>query len=233
MDLVGQLFSGNPGGWVHGKFIRYGRGAFDGPEIAVKVGKAVKVSGSEEYCNAIGFVIVASCPGSFEVSGSVVGKDDFRGLLRDAGIAFKDKSKKGLYSVEVSGEFSSDALNGVYSSAGGVSVLLSLKSAGGRDYSLKCKKKLPKPGGKKDSDFFSASLGLDAMKLLVGTVFFDAGGNFTEAIASHKYVITEIVPPAGVADPARIRVDAKRKGVIERKLVVDGKEKVSRKDFLV
>lgn len=147
MNFVKHFFVGSPEEWVHGRFTRYGRGVFDGPVAEAKVGRGIRVSGSEEYCNAVGFVVVDSCPGLFDVSGSVVGKGDFRGLLRDAGVAFKDKSKKGFYAVEVSGELSSEVLKRVYLSAGDASVLLSLKSVGDKAFGLKCKKKLPKPGG--------------------------------------------------------------------------------------
>ncbi|MCX6695227.1 MAG: hypothetical protein NTU61_02890 [Candidatus Altiarchaeota archaeon] len=221
MNFVKDFFVGSPEDWVHQRFVRYGRGVFDGPVLEAKVGKVIKVSGSEEYCNIVGFVVVDSCPGLFSVSGSVVGKSDFRGLLKDASVPFKDKSKKGVYTVEVSGELSSDALKKVYLSSGDAAVLLTLKSVGNKDYGMKCKKKLPKPGGKKDSDFFTASMGLDALKKLRAEVFFDVPADFAEAGIEHK------------KDPARVRIEAKRKGVIERKVVTDGRETASKKDFIV
>ena len=230
MDFIKQLLLGSPDEWVHGRFVRYGKGVFEGPAASAKVGKSIKVSSSEEYCNTLGYVIASSCGGLVSVSGAIVGKSDFRILLRGAGIEFKDKSKKGLFNVEVSGDVSSDALKKVYASAADASVLLTLKAG---EFSLKCKKKLPKPGGKKEVDFVVASLGLGALKLLREEVFFDAEGEFTEASIGHKYNISEIVLPVGVKDPARIRVEAKRKGFVERKLVFDGKENVSRKEFSV
>jgi len=233
MDFIRRFFVGTPEEWVHGRFTRYGRGVYDGPMLDVKVGKVIKVRGSEEYCNTLGFVIAISCSGLFNVTGSITGKSDFRGLLAGLGVEFKDKSKKGVFNVEVSGELSSDTLSKIYSQVGDAAILLSLKSTADKDFSLKCKKKLPKPGGKKDSDFVSASLGLAAMKSLRGEVLFDVSGEFSEAAVTHKYTITDIIPPAGVKDPARIRVEAKRKGFVERKVIVDGKETVTRKDFTV
>lgn len=74
---------------------------------------------------------------------------------------------------------------------------------------------------------------MDALKRLREDVFFDVDGDFTEALVEHRYSILEIVVPVGLKDPARIRVDAKRKGFIERKLTVDGRERVSKKEFVV
>jgi len=233
MNFIKRFFSGGVGDWVHGRFTRYGRGVFVGPIVEAKVGRTIKVSGSEDYCNILGFVVVESCPGLFSVNGSIVGKSDFRGVLKESGLPFKDKSKKGLYSVEVSGDLSSDALRKVYVNSKDASVLLSLKSVGDKDFSLKCKKKLPKPGGKKDDDFVMVSLGASALKLLREEVFFDAVGDFTMAKVWHVYIINEIVMPAGVKDPARIRIESKRKGFVERKLAVDGKENASKTDFAV
>ncbi len=49
--------------------------------------------------------------------------------------------------------------------------------------------------------------------------------------ANHSYVITEIIMPQGVTDPAEIRRLAKRKGKLVRKRIIDGKESVVEKEF--
>jgi len=50
---------------------------------------------------------------------------------------------------------------------------------------------------------------------------------------SHDYLITEIIPPKDEKDFEKIRILAKRKGKIIRKMNVDGKEIKSEKEFMV
>ncbi len=106
---------------------------------------------------------------------------------------------------------------------------------------LKIKPKSPKSA--KPSSKGEAEIKVDFCKLktddkdLVNSLLFDVK-DFKEVTVGHTYMIDEIVvsdelkKEAG-EDYAKIKEDAKRKGKVLRKLIVDGEEKVVEKEFTV
>lgn len=106
---------------------------------------------------------------------------------------------------------------------------------------LKIKPKSPKSA--KPSSKGEAEIKVDFCKLktddkeLVDGLLFDVP-SFKEVMVGHTYMIEEIVvsdelkKEAG-EDYARIKEEAKRKGKVLRKLIVDGEEKVVEKEFTV
>jgi len=230
MHYIKQILKGNPDDWVHERFIRYGRGEFEAAILSVKkTGKGVKVSGSWEYASAL-VEVLASAGGTIEVKGSVFARRDISGALKDFLAVSKEKKKRGRYSADVSGELDADAFKGLI---GMIPDALVLADASCGKNRVKCKKKPPKPGSGLDESFCSADYGRELLERLREEFLFDVAGEFTEARVSHKYLIKELVPPAGVSDPAKIRVEAKRKGTIERTLVVDGRESKKTAPLLV
>jgi hypothetical protein len=221
MHYVKQIFGGVPEDWVHERFVRYGRGEFEGPIVSVaKSGKGVKVSASWEYASAL-VEVLASAGGTLEVKGSVFARRDISGALKDFLAVSKEKKKKGLYSADVVGELDADAFKGLLGMI--PDAILLLDASAGRS-KVKCKKKPPKPGSGLDESFCTGDYEGELLGKVRNEILFDVSGDFTEARASHKYLIKELVAPAGVSDPAKIRVEAKRKGTIERNTTVDGKE---------
>ncbi len=230
MHYVRGVFEGKVEDWVHERFIRYGRGEFAGPTLSVKkTRKAVKVSGSWEYARAL-VGVLASAGGTIEVKGSVYARRDISGALKDFLAVSKEKKKKSLYSADVSGELDADALKGLI---GMIPDALILADASCGKNKVKSKKKPPKPGSGLDESFCSADYGAELLGVVRDEFLFDVDGDFSEARVSHRYIITEVVAPAGVSDPARIRVEAKRKGTIERTLLVDGRESKKTAPLLV
>jgi hypothetical protein len=229
MHYIKQLLEGKPQEWVHLLFTRYGRGQFDGPTCEVDVGKDIKFKGTVEYSTLFG-ELVTSCGGDYKVDGTIFAKIDFRDELSKAGIEFDDKSKpkQGFYVAQVKGEFPGSVLAGVYSKLPHATVLLNLAGEKGK---LKCKKKPPKPGGEKDLDFFSGSMGLSAVPRLKEEVFFDAG-DFKKVKVENKFAISELLIPSGMG-AAEARLNAKRKGKVLRKVTLDGTSKESEFQFAV
>lgn len=218
MHYLRQVVSGGVDEWVHDRFIRYGKGAFDGPVIsAEKKGKAVKVSASWEYATSL-LGLFSSLEGGIQVKGMVFAKRNLSGELKDFLKISKEKKGK-LYSAEVSGEIEAEALKGLLLMIPDASILLDATHGKSR---LKCKKKLPKPGSGQDDSFASAQLEERLFPLLREEFFFDVEGEFGKIRVSHKYRIDELVPPDGVSDSARIRLEAKRKGTLTRTVEVDG-----------
>jgi hypothetical protein len=164
------------------------------------------------------------------VDGSLYSKLDFRDTLSGVGVEFDDKSKvrQGYFVAYVEDELSSSVLVDVYEKVPYATILLNLR---GDKAKLKCKKKPPKPGGEKDASFCSGILDLSVRRKLMDKVFFDVG-EFKEARVENRFIIDELVIPADVS-PAEARLQAKRKGRVERTVVADGVEKKSECKFLV
>ena len=231
MHYVKGFFSGEVPEWVHERFVRYGRGVFNGPRISVKVRKDVKVSATIEYVNILGELIARNAEGPIKVSGMVYAKREVEPTLKDFFSISKAKSSKGLYSAEVAGEVSGEELTGLCGMLSDAFLLLDVTAG---KQKLKCrKKKLPKPGSGVNDSFCTATLDLDALDKLKSELLFDVEGDFREATVSHEITVEDMVKPAGVTDSARIRIESKRKGKIKRTLTVDGVVKEIDAEILV
>lgn len=229
MHFIKQIFLDQVEEWVHQRFIRYGKGEFGGPVIDVKVaGDSVKVRGSVDYVTSLGNIIAEGSE-IIELEGIITAKREIESVINETLDVKKSSIKKGLHTVEVSGSLESNALCELYEKLPDAYILLDM-SAGKQK--LKSKKKVPKPGSKIDDGFCSATINIKMLGTLKEELLFDVD-DFKEVSVSHRYVITEIVPPEGVKDPAQVRVLAKRGGKILRKVVVDGSEKTSDHELLV
>ena len=98
---------------------------------------------------------------------------------------------------------------------------------------MKIKKSLPKPGkneAKIDDKFCSLDLDLKYWEKVREVFFWDVP-ECKKAVIEHELEITDIEIPSGVDDPVKQRELAKRKGIIRRKIVFDGEERVEEKEF--
>ncbi len=230
MQYIKQIFEGNVEDWVHERFVRYGKGEFKGPVLTVKkLGKGVKVTGSWEYATGLA-VILAGASQTVQVKGLVFAKRDLSQILPDFLSVLKEKKKKSLYNAEVSGEFDADAFKGLYSMIPDAVLLLDVVAGKNK---LKSKKKLPKPGSKQIESFCSASFDKTILEAVNSELLFDVSTDYSELVVTHNIFVDDIVPPVGVTDPARIRMEAKRKGKLERIVLVDGKESKSSIELLI
>lgn len=216
-SFIKKIFLGESDDFTHRQFVRFGKGIYGGKAIVNfwKTGK-IKISGSYEYAND--FVLFASELGN-HFSGIVLSKDPLEGL--------QGKKKAGFFEYHFSGD--SDAVRNLLQKAHAL-----LLDADG-EVAIRIKKKLTKPGksseSKVDDKFCSLEAGLEHEGKIKDWFFWDADGK--KMRASHEYHITEIVLPQGEDNPELLRLHAKRKGKIVRKLTVDGKEDRSEKSFEV
>lgn len=229
MHIIKQIFSDNLEDWVHQRFIRYSRGEFGGPLLGVKItSNALKVNASADYATVLGNAIAKGAD-HVELKGTIIAKREIEPLVREVLNITKSAARKGLYTLEVLGSLSGSELCELYEKIPDANFLLDITSD---KQKLKCKKKLPKPGGKVKDNFCSAKIDSKMLDMVKDEILFDVG-SFKEVSVSHKYVISEIVAPEGITDPAQIRVLAKRKGKVLRKVVADGSEATSEHDFSV
>jgi len=215
--FIKEIFNGN-GERAHNQFIRFGKGKFENRAVLnLQKTSKIKLRGSFEWAND--FVETASELTNIKFSGIILSKEKLD--------LENEKIKSGVYSYEVS-DINSDKIKEIRNK-----IYTMLLEGEGEGVILKIKKKLPKPGkseGKVDDKFCQLEADLKY------------GDKIKEAFMlpeckkcriSHTFEITEIVLPKNEKDFEKIRVLAKRKGKIIRKLEVDKKEEKEEKSFEV
>ena len=230
MNFIKKIFEGKSDESVHMQFTRFGKGEYPGRFLlGLKKSKKVKLKSSFEFAND--FVKIASGFGAAKVSGVIMSKQDISGILSKNNIQGNSEEKKGgLYYIN---NIPSQELNS--------SQIIELENASyfalldleGKDFSVKIKKKLPKPGkseGKIDDKFCQLEADEKYYSKLKEDLFWDVS-DAKKISAKHTVVITEIVMPKDEKDYAKIRELAKRKGKIIRKIEIDEKEITSEKSF--
>lgn len=226
MNVLKTLLTGRTDKAAHGKFTRYGKGDYERFLFEITRGKSnFKVKSSYDFANDFIGIIAERIKESANVSGKIIAGYDFKEEI-EAICGASEYSKRGkLYTAEVSAELSPDQLRRIYEKFSSHFILLNLKSD---DYSLKVGKSLPKPGGAIKPDFCSATLPLE----LLDEFAWDVKQDFKKLVIKHMLKITDIiVPPELKNDPARARLEAKRKGKIVRILDIDGKQISKETDF--
>lgn len=217
---------------VHNQFVRFGKGNYQGRAlIKLQVKKdALKIQGSFEYAND--FVeIVSEILGESkaEVSGIVLSKESAGGKLRDADVHISEKKKSMVFESSISQELTGKQLKLIVDNS-----YFSLLDVSSQGVNLKIKKKLPKPGksgeGKIDDKFCSLELPLSMLHKVKEAFFFDAP-ECKKCSTIHTYEIKEIILPKDEKNFEKIRLLAKRKGKIIRKIDADGRELFKEKEF--
>ena len=229
MDYIKDLITGNANQeHVHAKFVKYSKGTFAGPVISVKkAGNNLKINGSYEYADTLTGIILKASAGKITAAGTIFSKSEIKSDL-----VSKTKKKLGVYITEIKGEADAKVLLELYNANKEATFYLNLVSDKAK---LKTKTKPPKPGSKKDEEFFTATLDAGMADAVANDVCFDCGKkDYKEMNVSHEFTISEIVIPEQYKnDAAKARLNAKRKGTITRKTEVDGVVKETRKDLFV
>ena len=232
MNFIRELFEGDSEHeWIHNKFIKYSKGEFPGPYISVKkAGAFLKINSSADYVNILGMLLAGTFSGTLKVEGSILSKEKIDTYIETIGLDIgKARKKKGAFTYKVTGEVDSKALAELYSRLMGGTLLLNL--SGGK-VNLKVKKKLPKPGSKRNEKFCTGRLGQNDR--ILAELCFDVDiGKFKEIEISHTYIIDEIVIPEDCKDFSLARALAKRKGSVKRSVTVDGSVHETEKEMLV
>lgn len=229
MNFIKEIFRGNPEqDYIHQKFIRYGRGEFQGPVISLKKSnKDIKVNGTVDYANILSELILNNSNENIKVSGNILSKMEIKSKLIS-----KTKKKRGFFNSELKGDFVPDELLKLYEEFKDAYFLLDLYS-GDREFKLKTKKKLPKPGSGIDDKFLTAVFDISFLNMVMNEICFDSENkNFKEMKITHTYLINELVVPEEYKnDAVKARIFAKRKGFVKRIISVDGSVSEFEKEF--
>lgn len=214
--FIEKIFRGEWDELVHSQFVRFGKGNYSGRAVlSLRKNEKIKLGGSFEYADD--FVIFAS-EFNMKFSGIIMSREKLE--------LENEKKKAGIYVYEVS-EISSEKINEIKDKA--YHMLLD----GEGEISLKIKKKLPKPGksggGKVNDKFCVIEADLRFWNRIKEAFFWDADGKKIKVV--HDYHINELVMPKNEKDFEQIRIKTKRKGLLIRKIEVDGKLIEKQKEF--
>jgi len=216
-SFIKKIWQGN-GEEAHYQFIRFSKGRFEGRAVLnLHKTSKVKLKGSFEWAND--FVNLANELEDMKFSGVVLSREELD--------LENEKKKKAIFQYEVS-DISSEKINEIKNKA--YALLLDGESEG---IILKIKKKLPKPGKsekKTDDKFCQLELDLKYWDKVRDVFMLPEGKKFR---VSHIFEINEIILPQGEKDFEKIRLFAKRKGKIIRKLEIDKKESEEEREFEV
>jgi len=216
-SFIKKIWQGN-GEEAHYQFVRFSKGRFKGRAVLnLHKTSKIKLKGSFEWAND--FVNLANELDDMKFSGIVLSREE---------LEFEDeKKKKGVFQYEVS-DISSEKISEIKNK-----VYFMLLSGEGEGTKLKIKKKLPKPGKseeKTDDKFCQLELDLKYWDNVKDAFMFP---ECKKCKMSHIFEINEIIFPQGEKDFKKIRLFAKRKGKIIRKLELDKKESEEEKEFEV
>lgn len=227
MNFLRGIFIGKTEPNYHSKFVRYGKGEYERLLFEITKGKnSIKVKSSFDFANDFVGIIADNIKEAASVSGKIIVPGDFQKGI--SGICEPvSYSKRGkLYTAEISAELSPEQLRRIYDTFSQNFLLLNIKSS---EFSLKVGKSLPKPGGAVKPNFCSATLPLNLLEEFA----WDVKQEFSKLIIKHVLNITDIVVPPDLRnDPAKARLEAKRKGKILRIIEIDGKETRKETEFI-
>lgn len=213
--FIKEIFNGNSE-QSHNQFVRFGKGKFENRAVLnLQKTSKIKLRGSFEWVND--FVEIASELANIKFSGIILSKEQLS--------LENEKKKSGVYSYEVS-DINSEKIKEIRNK-----IYTMLLDGEGEGVTLKIKKKLPKPGkseGKIDDKFCQLEADLKYW-LKIRDAFMLP--ECRKCRISHTFEITDIILPKNEKDFEKIRILAKRKGRIIRKLEVDKKESKEEKGF--
>lgn len=222
---------------VHSDFLKFGRGEFKDKYLVE--GKKQKnkwaVKTSAEFAN----FLVQRClekAGNNEkifVKGSIVSTGNLRQEINFEIV--KVKNFQGIKQIVVNTETLPAEILELIEKYPRVFYALSFKKD---DFILKIKAKPPKSrkapskGEEAKPDFCSLKT---SDENLIRELFFDIGMNWKECKISHIIKVNEIIYPENVKElkPEEIREQSKKKGMLVRKINIDGREVVKETEFEV
>jgi len=212
---------------VHLQFIRFGKGRLENRAV-MKINRNgnVKIKGNFEIANDL-VLFAFMISKKLKVNGPVLLKESDRGEMEKI-LGEKAVKKRGSWIINIDKELSFEEAEKMRAVA--FCLLLDLEAPG---IQLKTKKKLPKTvkrAEKIDDKFCVMQLDSRYWPQVKDEFLFDVPDGKKFEI-SHTFLINEIIIPKGESDYNKIRLLAKRKCKIIRKVVVDGKEYISEKDF--
>ena len=231
--IIKKIFGGVFDEEVHVGFLKFGKGVYRDKFLleGKRQAKNWAVKAGSEYANFLVRRCLEKVGDVASVKGVIVSTLDLRDEIKFD--LKKVANFQGVRKHVVDGEVDCEEIFALMDKYPKAFFALTFK---GNDFVLKIKPKAPtsgKPGKEKEGGLVPDFCTLKTEdKGILDELFFGVS-EFTKVNVSHEIDVTDIVYPADMESlkPAEIREMAKRKGVLKRKVVVDGEEKVSEAEF--
>ena len=229
-----KIFDGDFDDEVHCDFLKFGRGEYKDKYLieGKKQAKKWAIKTGAEYANLLVRKCLEKIDGIVNIKGVIISTSDLRDEINfDIN---KVSNFQGVRKHIIDSDIEPSQILDLMKRYPKVFFALSFK---GDDFVLKIKPKGPKAEkkGKDDERSIADFCSLKTEdKELVNYLFFGVG-DFREIFISHTINVTDIIYPDNIESlkPVEIRELAKRKGIITRKVNVDGTEKISEASFIV
>jgi len=234
MNFIKKIFQGKQDSFVHLQFQKFGRGEFCNRALisARKTKDKYTISTTYEFANElVRFCAEKLGDNKTLVAGAIVSTSDLKGEIEFKEIKQFQGVKRYIIEKEMTGKEILSLLERFPKAFFALSFLfgntsLKIKPKGPKSAKAKRKKEKPKPNFCKivtsDPEFS-------------GSFIFEKP-NFKKAEINHTYLINEIEIPKDLkqtGDFAKIREEAKRKGVIIREAEIDGEKTKKETEFEV
>ena len=226
--FIKKIFKNSIDNLAHLQFVRFGKGKLENKAVLkIRKNGKIKINGNFEIVNDL-VLFSMMLAKKAKVNGLILVKESDRQETEKI-LGEKAIKKRGSWMIEVNKELSYEEVERIRAVA--FHLLIDLEADG---IQFKTKKKLPKStrGVEKANDKF-CTLQMDNRywQQVKDEFLFDLpeGKKFE---MRHIYLINEIILPQGEKDYQKIRLLAKRKGRIIRKVTVDGKEHIDEMDFI-
>ena len=230
MNFIKKIFEDKVDEAVHAKFTRFSKGVFERRAVyKVRISNKIKINTTFEYVNDL-VEFFFSLSDKCKENGKILLREDIN--LEELGLEGVKKKKRGFYEIEIDQELSKDQIQELSKKV--YYFLLNLTFEGGE---LKIIQKLPRSSkgkeGKVKDKFCVAIIDSKYKREVMQDYLFDVKGNCKSAAAEHTFEINEIITPKNVESHEEARLLAKRKGKVTRTLMVDKKEQISEKSFII
>ena len=230
MNFIKKIFENTVDAEVHKQFKRFSKGVYENKAI-VELSKgrdSVKIKTSFEFAEDFARFLTNTIKDKVKISGGIITIKDIRPELN---FEVQMKQFAGIKTFLLDNEMSKDELNTLFNKFPDALFLLSFST----DYgALKTKVKTPKaakPG--KDKEIKANFCAFTTNNKEFAREFsFDIEDNFKTLKIKHTFIINDfLINEKDKNDPALARTNAKRKGIIERFLDIDGKQAKKEIDF--
>lgn len=232
--ITKKIFEGVFDEEVHSDFMKFSRGEFKNKYLVNAKKQANKwvVKTGPEFANNFVKSGLLKCVGKIKVKGIIATtldiKDEFNFEIE------KVSNFQGVKRYVINAEVEPENIIGLIDKYPRVFFALSFSNS---DIDVKIKAKPPKSGkpGKGDeepkADFCTIKT---SKKEVIEELFFDVGLDWKEISINHTIKVNDIVYPEGMESmkPAEVREKSKRKGVLIRKVIADGVEKLNEAEFI-
>ncbi|MEK6937116.1 MAG: hypothetical protein AABW58_03530 [Nanoarchaeota archaeon] len=230
MNFIKKIFENKVDKEVHKQFKRFSKGIYENRAVVelTKSKNAIKVKTSFEFTEDFARFLANTIEDKVKISGGIITKKDIKPEL-----SFEVDMKQfaGVKTFLLDNEMSKEELNNLFNKFPDALFLLSFSTEYG---ALKSKVKSPKaakPGKDNEikADFCTFST---QNKDFAKEFAFDVQEDFKKLKIKHTFTINDFeIEEKDKDDPALARINAKRKGKIERFLDIDGKQLKKEIDF--